>query len=58
MYYENSEIIRLDSFSKQIQNSLVIVRLISVLEMTALLKSANLQYFSLALFARSYRVGH
>ena len=53
MYSKISDIIKsLDSFSKQIENILVIFRLISVFETTALLKFANLQYFPLALFCQ------
>ena len=54
MYSDKSKIvICLDSFSKQFQfyNIWVIFRLISVF-----VKFANLQYFPMASFARSYRV--
>ena len=57
MYSENTKIIiRLDSFSEQIKNKWVIFRLISVYQSLRLLNFANLQYFSLALAARSCRV--
>ena len=57
MYSENSKIIiRLDSFSMHILNILVIFRLISVFETTALLICQITVFSSVAPFARSYRI--